>query len=105
MSEVHIYAPPPVCVWIERECCPNCQRRRRMVFVTYKWYGGRVTCLRCGDAWDEDGRCERPFARGWRPKAIRAAWSAYVRYVASGKSASSGNVKGSSAAPPERRSR
>lgn len=77
---IHVYAPAPMEVQIVRAHCTTCQRSRRMVTTLYEWYSGELTCLRCGESWNEDGRRERPFARGWRPRAIRSAWRSYVRY-------------------------
>lgn len=82
MSEavIHICAPPAIEASIIRALCGNCGRKRRFVAAYYAWYGPTCTCLRCGDSWNEDGLCARPFERAWRPKAIRKAWNYYVRH-------------------------
>jgi len=37
----------------------------------FEWYGPSVTCLGCGESYQDGERCERPFARGWRKKSIQ----------------------------------
>lgn len=37
------------------------------------WYGRDWTCTLCGDRWCGEGFYPRPFVRGWRQKAIKAA--------------------------------
>ena len=77
---VHVHAPRPVEVALTREVCDTCQRSRRFVVAYYDgWYGPTWTCLRCGESWNEDARCERPFRRNWRKESIRSAWKFYVR--------------------------
>jgi hypothetical protein len=45
-----------------------------MVWRFELWYAPTIYCCRCGDSWDaEEGRHERPFARGWRRDAVRCA--------------------------------
>jgi hypothetical protein len=83
MTEVHVCAPAPVEAMILRATCHTCGILRRILALYYEWYGPTWTCLRCGDSWNEDGRAERPFRRGWRKEAIRSAWRAYVRYLRS----------------------
>jgi hypothetical protein len=59
--------------------CPTCDRRRRFVDTDRGlWVGPILTCVGCGDSWSEGCRMERPFARGWRQRAIadaRAKWA------------------------------
>ena len=64
--------------------CPNCQWKRRIVAHFFEWYGPQFDCCGCGDSWGEEGIMERPFARGWRQKAIdknRAAWDACLQTI------------------------
>lgn len=62
---------------IEARCvvvpCPTCERRRRMWMEHAAWYGPLLTCLSCGDSWQDGERLMRPFARGWRQRSIDAA--------------------------------
>jgi hypothetical protein len=80
MTTVHIYAPAPVRVWKRRMKCPVCERRTTFVCDAYEWYSGTITCLGCGDSWNEDGRMQRPFKRNWRPEAIAKARKHYNRW-------------------------
>lgn len=50
--------------------CPTCDRPRRMLVSFAEWYGATLHCSGCGDDWSDGYRGERPFARGWRRKAI-----------------------------------
>lgn len=59
--------------------CWTENRRRRFVVRSQAWYGATLTCLGCGDSWSDGERGYRPFARGWRQKAIADAtkrWNA-----------------------------
>ena len=51
--------------------------------VVDTWYGAYWTCLTCGERYHSDeGRMERPFARGWRAESVRnakAIWASYGR--------------------------
>lgn len=55
--------------------CPNCERVRRFVvsYASSPYYSPSLTCCACGDSWSDGERAPRPFARGWRDKAIREA--------------------------------
>ena len=60
--------------------CPVCERRRRFVIVVpvSPYYSHTMTCLGCGDSWEDGERHERPFQRGWRQKAqtkARQQWT------------------------------
>ena len=69
---IHIYAPPGYSYrTIQR--CPTCDRRRRMVVTIYSWFGADTVCCGCGESWNEESRCERPFERGWRKRAVTGA--------------------------------
>lgn len=63
-GNVHIYAPPAANRMVDLCYCPTCERGRRMLVKCWEWHGPIVTCLGCGEVWNEDGRAERPFARG-----------------------------------------
>ena len=53
--------------------CPTCARRRRMWAWFQEYYGWHITCLTCGDAWQDGEMCPRSFARGWRAASVAAA--------------------------------
>lgn len=58
--------------------CPVCERRRRFVQVWGGvWYSDTLQCVACGDSWSDGELHERPFARGWRKKAIAKARHLY----------------------------
>lgn len=64
--------------------CPVCKRRRRMVqFIDFSpYYGGTLTCLGCGDGWQDGEMLERPFRPRWRLESrdhARKAWAAGSR--------------------------
>lgn len=46
----------------------------------YEWYGPEISCLSCGERFNEDGRKPRPFMRNWRPESIRRAREHYARW-------------------------
>jgi hypothetical protein len=56
-----------------RRMCCTCHARRTMLLWTQDWYGPVLTCLACGDSWNEDGMAERPFMRGWRQDRVAHA--------------------------------
>ena len=64
--------------WSKRRgMCPCCLSRRTMVGLYQEWYGWMVTCLGCGDRWNDGELMPRPFCRGWRQdniKVARALW-------------------------------
>ena len=54
--------------------CETCGVNRRMLFRMEAWRGGFWTCLSCGENYNpEEGRMERPFARGWRRRSVAEA--------------------------------
>lgn len=58
--------------------CPTEDRKRRFWVTGASYYGTTWHCLGCGDRWQDGERGYRPYARGWREKAIaeyREAWS------------------------------
>jgi hypothetical protein len=76
---VHIYAPAAESVELRRRHFPTCERRRFFVISFYEWYGPDGTCLWCGERFNDDGRAERPFARGWRAQSKADARAHYRR--------------------------
>ena len=62
--------------------CPCCKKpRARFLRMSYgPYYGGDLTCLYCGDGWNEEGRKERPLYRYWRRDSIAYARKTIARY-------------------------
>jgi len=58
--------------------CPTENAPRRMVGSFAAYYGWTITCLGCGDRWQDGERGERPFARGWRQRSIAHAEKLYA---------------------------
>ena len=80
---VHINQPDTFWVRAIRTCW-NCEQPRRIVGFDQLWYGVTWCCCYCGDGWADGETLERPFARGWRKKAIdqaRARWGEAVRFL------------------------
>lgn len=50
--------------------CPVCECTTEMVTRNDGWYGLVAMCCRCGDSWSGGELRERPFARGWRKRAV-----------------------------------
>ena len=80
MSHVHICAPSPDLVEIQRHDCSNCERRTYFIVAHTPWYGTDHTCLRCGDQWSDGERRERPFVPGWRRHRKALARAQYRRF-------------------------
>jgi len=57
--------------------CPTCKKLRYFLFEVWQWYGGYLTCLKCGEKFFEGERMERPFCPGWRQSNIKAAKKFY----------------------------
>lgn len=53
--------------------CPTCGCKRLFLCSPAVWYSATWTCLTCGDSWCDGERQTRPFARGWRKKAVARA--------------------------------
>jgi len=66
MMEGSVCAPRPVKIDRIKRDCPTCEKETIFQEEVYEWYGGQITCLMCGDRWNEDGRANRPFARNWK---------------------------------------
>ncbi|KKK58840.1 hypothetical protein LCGC14_3040370 [marine sediment metagenome] len=78
---IHVHAPPCVKHKLERMPCPTCEKPKWFVCFLYEWYGWSVTCLACGEHWNDGERQERPFMRGWREKSKQSARDHYRRLV------------------------
>jgi hypothetical protein len=53
--------------------CPTCEHRRKFLCEFQEWYGWLITCLTCGDRWENGEMLPRPFERGWRKRKIAEA--------------------------------
>ncbi len=51
--------------------CPICECMTEMVDRHEARYGVSTYCCKCGDSWQDGELYPRPFARGWRTKAVR----------------------------------
>lgn len=76
-TAIHICTPPSIDARIVRIDCPTCERRSYATRLDYEWYGPTTTCLRCGEAWSDGERHERPFAPRWRQERVRQAKEVY----------------------------
>lgn len=72
-STVHIHAPAAAEVRRLRRRCSTCERRTTFVGALYHWYGWLLTCLSCGEQWEDGERLARPFQRAWRVANIQRA--------------------------------
>lgn len=52
--------------------CPNCDSGGMRVVWAFgsPYYAPTIHCVECGDSWSDEGLLQRPFARGWRKRAI-----------------------------------
>lgn len=73
VTAIHIHSPPIVNHKTLRRKCPVCQRRTTMFGWAQRWYGWHLTCLSCGDSWQDGERLPRPFCPRWRQESIRRA--------------------------------
>ena len=80
---VHINAPARY-TYRKMLRCFNCEQVRRCVVTQAGvWYSATATCCHCGDSWADGEALERPFARGWRKKAVakaRKQWDESAAY-------------------------
>lgn len=53
--------------------CPTCNKKRKMFGFFQEWYGWHITCLGCGDQWQDGEMLERPFMPRWRKENIESA--------------------------------
>jgi hypothetical protein len=65
-------------------CNGQCQCRRKMLTEFEEWYGWTVTCLRCGDSWQDGEMLPRPFERAWRERRVASAKKTIKRYEEQG---------------------
>lgn len=71
---VTVCSPPQGIVRRHYLHCWNCKTKRRCVEVFGGiWYPSTFYCVFCGDGWGDGETLARPFARGWRQKAIARA--------------------------------
>ncbi len=78
-ATVHVYAPMPVERSATVRQCPTCERPKVMLGWFYEWHGWSVTCLGCGEMWEDGEMLPRPWVRAWREKSIahaRSRWRA-----------------------------
>lgn len=73
MNNLHILAPAPITRKLLRLKCTTCEKKTWFTCWHYEWYGSSKTCLRCGENFADNQRCERPFAPGWRKRSIQDA--------------------------------
>lgn len=59
--------------------CPTCKKRRRFYGWFQEWYGWEITCLGCGDRWQDGELAERPFRPRWRQENIAEAKKCWKR--------------------------
>jgi len=57
--------------------CPTCKRKTLFFCQHTPWHGWGLTCLRCGERWDDVEMLERPFCPSWRRDNIRSARKRY----------------------------
>jgi len=62
--------------------CPVCERPRQFAGSDAAWYGTTWSCCGCGDSWTDGEMHPRPFARGWRKKAITEARRTWIEAIA-----------------------
>ena len=72
-GELHINWTRPSQWKQVRRRCPTCKRRTQFWGWFQEWYGWHITCLSCGDAWQDGEMLPRPFCPGWRRDRIVAA--------------------------------
>lgn len=76
--QVIICSPTSVLGW-RITYCPTCERRRKMLVRSAVWYGDDLTCLTCGDAWQDGEMMPRPFRPRWRQDRVQSARSDLAR--------------------------
>ena len=72
-SEMVICIPKITKTSTRMHYCPNCKGRRKFFGWFQDWYGWHLTCLKCGDQWQDGEMIERPFMPAWREKNIARA--------------------------------
>jgi len=73
---IHIHAPRPTKSMAKIQRCPTCKKRRKFWGAFYEWYGWNITCLSCGERWQDGERLQRPFCPGWRKDSVKRARAA-----------------------------
>lgn len=69
---------------VRRHYCPTCEKRTTFYGLFQDWYGWLITCLTCGDRWQDGEMLPRPFERGWREKSVERAKRAMREWKAKG---------------------
>lgn len=69
---------------VRRLKCPTCEKRTKFFGRFEAWYGWLITCLSCGDQWQDGEMLPRPFERGWRTKSVKRAKRALREWIAKG---------------------
>ena len=70
MSYIHVCAPDPIIRKAVFLKCPTCKTKRRFLAECYEWYGATLTCLTCGDIWNDGELKERPHRHAWRTASV-----------------------------------
>lgn len=52
---LHIHAPKPKSVEVVKFHCSTCASQHDGLAEHFEWYGVDLTCLNCGEVFDEDG--------------------------------------------------
>jgi hypothetical protein len=73
LCRLHIHVTPADRIGVETLECSTCETERGFLLEHYEWYGWMLTCLSCGDQWEDGERLERPFRRAWRKAAVAEA--------------------------------
>ena len=73
MGNLHICRPIEERREVREMACPTCEAVTPQLCSFYEWYGWSVTCIGCGDRWQDGEMCPRPFAPRWRKMSIQDA--------------------------------
>lgn len=63
------------------QICWNCKKRRAMWGWFQEWYGWHITCLSCGEQWQDGEHVPRPFMPKWREENIKHARKMMAEYM------------------------
>ena len=81
MNDVHINWTRYDTVKAIRLRCPNCKPFQVAAVAAFQeWYGWMVTCLRCGERFEDGEWLPRPCERGWRLDSIARARKLYRQF-------------------------
>ena len=83
MSVLHINRPRVDRAEKRRLQCPTCKARRTFYCFLQAWYGWDLTCIGCGERWQDGERMPRPFEPRWRERSIQSARDRWLRGVGS----------------------